>query len=153
MTEPLDLDRLREVAKKATPGPWTLIGGGEYLTPIGLMVAPDDGGVWPEDATHIAAFDPPTVLALLDRVAELEAKVARVNAEYARHVCDRDALADKVARLEALRQAAGRSEAEIKAEALREAADAWPGGPTGFAPIPHEWLRDRAARLAKETDQ
>lgn len=47
----------------------------------------------------------------------------------------------------------GRSEAEIKAEALREAAEAWPGGPTGFAPIPHEWLRDRAARLAKEGDQ
>lgn len=74
----LNLNELRKVAEAATPGPWTLIGGGEYLTPIGLMVAPDDGGVWPEDATHIATFDPPTVLALLDRVAELEAKEARV---------------------------------------------------------------------------
>lgn len=45
-----------------------------------------------------------------------------------------------------------RSEAEIKAEALREAADAWRGGPTGAAPIPRWWLDDRAARVAGTTE-
>jgi hypothetical protein len=32
------------------------------------------------NAKHIATFDPPTVLALLDRLAAAEAKVARVEA-------------------------------------------------------------------------
>jgi len=35
-----------------------------------------------------------------------------------------------------------------RAGALREAAEAWEGGPTGAAPVPRWWLRDRAAREA-----
>lgn len=87
----INLTELRKVAEAATPGPWTVDGhvGSEYDD---LVVAPYPGGEpgWvvgvaetetsPEGATHIATFDPPTVLALLDRVAELEAVVGRVEA-------------------------------------------------------------------------
>lgn len=59
----------------------------------------------------------------------------------------RDLARKAIATLDAVR---ARSEVEIKAEALREAAEAWSGGPTGFAPIPHEWLLDRAARLIQQ---
>ena len=38
----------------------------------------NNGDAEPGDAAHIAAFDPPTVLALLDRLEAAEAKVARV---------------------------------------------------------------------------
>jgi hypothetical protein len=39
-------------------------------------------------------------------------------------------------------------DAEVEARALREAVDAWQGGPTGAAPIPRWWLTDRADRVA-----
>ena len=71
MTERLTDERLAElrtIAEAATSGDWSLIGGGEYLVGPGIQVAPDDGGVSSADAAHIAAFDPPTVLALLDRI-------------------------------------------------------------------------------------
>ena len=80
MTSELDLEQLEKVAQEATDGPWKLLGGGEYVTPIGVMVAPDDGGVSPEDAVYIATFDPPTALALVARLREAEAKVERVEA-------------------------------------------------------------------------
>lgn len=76
---PAQLDEIEAVAKEATPGPWEVIGGGEYVTPIGVMVAPDDGGVSPEDATHIATFDPSTTLALVAEVRELRARLSDVS--------------------------------------------------------------------------
>ena len=75
---PDQLDEIEAAAKEATPGPWEVIGGGEYVTPIGLPAGFDDCGVSPRDVHYIAAFDPPTVLALIAEVRELRAKVERV---------------------------------------------------------------------------
>ena len=75
---PAQLDEIEAAAKEATPGPWEVIGGGEYVTPIGLPAGFDDCGVSPRDVHYIAAFDPPTVLALIAEVRELRAKVERV---------------------------------------------------------------------------
>lgn len=88
----LNLNELREVAEAATEGPWDFEAGGEYeCGEPGCCSEYWDNRIWgegvvlleshmlsTEDARHIATFDPPTVLALLDRVAELEAKEARV---------------------------------------------------------------------------
>ena len=63
----------------ATEGPWEIIGGGEYIAPIGITVAPDDGGVTTADAEFIAhaRVDIP---ALLAAVRERDNTIARVRA-------------------------------------------------------------------------
>ena len=95
MTNALDLDALDNVAKAATPGPWTtekpkLDGDG---WPIGVAVAATPGkqmiyanphgGSYPAaDCRFIATFDPPIVLALIERVRAAEAETleqARLN--------------------------------------------------------------------------
>ncbi|MCL8026329.1 ead/Ea22-like family protein [Nocardioides bruguierae] len=103
----LDIDALREVARGATDGPWgydawgnessSVYVSGILRPPTGVAVAhgssvePTDGEpdwAWVErrfkqsrrDAEHIATFDPPTVLALLDELERLRATVARVEA-------------------------------------------------------------------------
>lgn len=84
----IDKQALREVAEKATPGPWLWINTGSYFS----FLVPqsnqdhhnciiDDGSSWGEygetinpespDGVFIAAANPAAVLALLD---ELEAK-------------------------------------------------------------------------------
>jgi len=81
MTE-VDVTRLREVAEAATQADWWAIqaGKGEHQ---GDWVV-DSGGTFivsthfdddrsRNDAEHIASFDPPTVLALLDRLDAAEA--------------------------------------------------------------------------------
>lgn len=108
----LDVERLREIAGKATQVRWkvgididglrgvygtapTELGVGE----VGVCIAVtatigrrDSARIngkaharWDEDAAHIAAFDPPTALALLSRLDALEAENAnlRVVAEKA----------------------------------------------------------------------
>ncbi|XAZ30652.1 hypothetical protein AAHB34_16025 [Paenarthrobacter ureafaciens] len=50
----MSLDQVRKRWAAATPGSWELLGGGEYISPIGITVAPDDGGVGPKDAAAIA---------------------------------------------------------------------------------------------------
>lgn len=90
MTE-IDVKRLRKVAEAATPGPWsacvrnslmavTTADGGLSVSTVGMPEHP--GAI--EDAGHIAAFDPPTVLALLDRLEAAEAAVRRTK----RFLCD-----------------------------------------------------------------
>jgi len=54
----LDLTELREIAKAATPGDWTA----------------DIGPA----ALHVATFDPPTVLALIDEIEELRAALVEL---------------------------------------------------------------------------
>lgn len=61
---------LRERAGAATPGPWVLIGGGEYVTPVGVVVAPDNGGVSGTDALWIALADPGLGLLVADWLRE-----------------------------------------------------------------------------------
>lgn len=89
------LAKLEEVARAATPGEWGAVLASDQRgqpTPFyaGLICLIQDGGpgervsvvasggyvpsrLWEANATHIAAFDPPTVLALIARIRELEA--------------------------------------------------------------------------------
>lgn len=94
-TPPLDLPALRDIANAATPGPWATYDAGgpgdDWPIEAGpeaeyLGHSPDDGvraGFTEPDATHIAAFDPPTVLALIDRAEAAEKKVAAVRELHA----------------------------------------------------------------------
>lgn len=77
----LDLDALAEIAKAATDGPWTA----ERLSnSLAWWVSCDEWGAMfntgyvgngdsKPNATHIATFDPPTVLALIARAEAAEA--------------------------------------------------------------------------------
>lgn len=85
-----DVERLEKVARAAlvgSPQGWTAHpadGDYDYFVDAGgayLGACPDCGvrsSFDKEDATHIAAFDPPTALALVAEVRELRAKVERV---------------------------------------------------------------------------
>lgn len=90
-----DLTKLREIANAATPGPWEFQPSGdsecgepqccsEYwdnrIWSQGLILA-ESGVLDDADAIHIAAFDPPTALALLGEIEELRAKVANLETE------------------------------------------------------------------------
>lgn len=71
----LDLKRLREIANAATPGPWRAAEYGAVMTMENEDVAQGDLGQVEENAAHIAAFNPETVIALLDRIEALEKKL------------------------------------------------------------------------------
>lgn len=76
-TDNLDLAGLRRIAEAATPGPWGRGFDGEVMRLDAYDREMDEHVTSPDaeaDANHIAAFDPPTVLALLDRIKELEAE-------------------------------------------------------------------------------
>jgi len=98
----IDLGRLRAIANEATTkGEWgwfhAFNGEVEVFEANGTMSTPtvlhfkdyadceECSRPDAEDVEHIATFDPPTVLALLDRLEAAEAKVARVEelAEWA----------------------------------------------------------------------
>ncbi|MFY7130993.1 ead/Ea22-like family protein, partial [Enterobacter cloacae complex sp. SHL017] len=89
----IDKQALREVAEKATPGPWLWINTGSYFSflvpqsnqdPHNCII--DDGSSWGEygavikpespDGVFIASANPATVMALLD---ELEAKDKQID--------------------------------------------------------------------------
>ena len=100
MTERLDLDALEAVARAATPGPWTY-----KPTILGLpnttVMAGDDqlgymgvGHFLAPNATHVATFDPPTVLALIAKLREAEAVIAA--ARHAKSVLDNSRYTSKV---------------------------------------------------------
>ena len=92
----LDLTKLREIAAAATPGPWGVYDANEGMSPprpywsvannefhnptnldaLAIDISIDYGDK--DDAAHIAAFDPPTVLALIDEVERLRAVVDEV---------------------------------------------------------------------------
>lgn len=80
--------RLRELAAKATPGPWhgwVISGTPASGPPRGEVVGPtrvpyDHSLLFgPADALFMAACDPQTVLALCDAVAERDALRAKAN--------------------------------------------------------------------------
>ena len=88
MTE-LDLTKLREIAEAATPGPWevgvTTFGdpndgpthscvreaGSEWFDHVAASEGCDEADL---NMAHIAAFDPPTVLELIDKIERLRTK-------------------------------------------------------------------------------
>ncbi|MCM7201258.1 ead/Ea22-like family protein [Enterobacter hormaechei] len=107
----IDKLALREVAEKATPGPWLWINTGSYFSflvpqsnqdPHNCII--DDGSSWGEygetinpespDGVFIAAANPAAVLALLDeleaaekRIAELEAREVKLPERYEVDMC------------------------------------------------------------------
>ena len=80
-----DLKQFRTVARAATPGPWQNnyrfdLQPGEHPTVVGRN--PKEPGVltvcipWNfDDSKHIATFDPPTIIELLDRLEEAEQRI------------------------------------------------------------------------------
>ncbi|WJZ27846.1 hypothetical protein MOMMJLID_CDS0038 [Arthrobacter phage 1191A] len=88
-----DLTNLRKIAEAATPGPWVY---GDNRDGLGNKLHPakfpgkynpiaDFEYTEDEDAEHIATFDPPAVLALLARLEQAEAVVARVREVLEHH--------------------------------------------------------------------
>ena len=120
-TPPLDLPAeritaLRDIANAATEGPWRVIEGDGWDGP---GVAMDESGMQigiayicekfgqgesegEDDAAFVAAFDPPTVLALLDRVEELGRDLAAVTVSRDGWQTRAESAEKKVAAVEAL---------------------------------------------------
>jgi len=97
------LEELRRIAEAATPGPWWVDGweartkdGDRFIANIApaFQGASPDASCWEVDANiqHIAAFDPPTVLALLDEIERLqrerEVLAAALNHVYTCENCE-----------------------------------------------------------------
>src|SRR6266849_4983225 len=62
---------LREIAKKATPGPWKLTG--QHMTIFWrVWIGGHHMDASPADAAFIATFNPATVLTLLDEIDRLK---------------------------------------------------------------------------------
>ena len=89
----LDLKALREIAEKATPGPWRWrpMYEGQPQAETDLLDSNDeriiqtDSGFYPprnNDRDYIAAFDPPTTLALLDLIEEKDREIADAKAKW-----------------------------------------------------------------------
>jgi hypothetical protein len=89
-----DLTRLRALAEAAEPGPWRAMplkyddwgmirGGGYYVVAVarhGSLNDDLDTGI-KRNMAHIAAMDPPTTIALLDRLEAAEALIVELQAE------------------------------------------------------------------------
>lgn len=85
-----ELERMRRVAEGATPGPWETYESihaetfvcEEGRSMFGVVSQPATGreDYGRANAEHIATFDPPTVLALIDRLEAAEARAERVEA-------------------------------------------------------------------------
>lgn len=102
-SEVLDLDALEKVAQEATPGPWDA----DCCSAANMVFAPQ-GSIGVDsieaDARHIAAFDPPTALAL---IAELKdhrrtIRIWKVGEREARLEAERNALQAKLDRITAM---------------------------------------------------
>ncbi|EPU2858167.1 ead/Ea22-like family protein [Escherichia coli] len=95
----IDKRALREAAEKATPGPWYVhdkpcedgnygidTSDKEFLAEAVVWWGFSRQSIWrEEDAKHIAAANPATVLALLDELEAAEKRIAELN-EFVQHV-------------------------------------------------------------------
>lgn len=83
---PEAVQRMLEIAEKATPGPWTAEkpsrdregwSNGIIIAAVargqGVYANPPGGSFPAADQSHIATFDPPTVRALLEEIVRLRA--------------------------------------------------------------------------------
>lgn len=91
-----ELRKLLDVAKAATPGPWSRKKPTEdddgWSTDVAVAATPGrqaiyaspPGGSYPSaDCDYIATFDPPTAIALVTEVQELRASLASIHADIA----------------------------------------------------------------------
>ena len=93
----IDLDALEAVARAATPGPWHQ--GAHYIGAGGEPYDPEAVVGQASilcDAEHIAAFDPPTVLALIAKLREAERQ--RDASEKQVDIRSKDSIAARIAR-------------------------------------------------------
>lgn len=88
ITEEL-LAELEQKAKAATPGPWRIYcddvienNEGEYV--VDVLPSTDD------DAAHIAAANPATILALVEHIRSLEARLAYIDRNFVGATFDYD---------------------------------------------------------------
>lgn len=95
------LEELRRIAEAATPGPWAVNPFKATVDEMPSML-PICGLLWPTDqrteeqtlanATHIATFDPTTVIAILDEIERLrrerEVLAAALNHVYTCENCE-----------------------------------------------------------------
>lgn len=79
--------RARAALEGAHAGPWEIIGG-EYVTGVGICVAPDDGGVTSGDAEFIAAARTlvPELVAEVERLRGLVDDVTGVAVDRGRRL-------------------------------------------------------------------
>lgn len=111
----INLDKLRRMAEAATPGPWDITGNGDWKREVR---GPDWNVAWcghmstlraHADATYIAAVNPATVIALLDRLERAEAKrdaayrALAASMEDAEEDCDCDVCATHATAIAAAR--------------------------------------------------
>lgn len=148
---PLDLAALRVIAEVATEGPWriyTVTDSGGRSAAVETAWAHDEQGEdtelvtdWcsPEDAAHIAAFDPPTALALLDRVEELESERGTWKSAADAETTEAWRTAAEQTRLERARaEAAEKSVAKVRELHAKTDVEVWGHGMEG--PVSHiEW--------------
>lgn len=89
----IDTEALRRIAEAATPGPWgcrwedaeEFWFGQGYWTAGRFVIGGDERDAEAKaDAAHVATFDPPTVLALLDRIDHIDRLVEARNVSFAR---------------------------------------------------------------------
>lgn len=111
-----DLDALQAVAEAATPGRWYqnsgLIWGDDNAIVLSVR------GLTYVNAEHIAAFDPPTVLALIGRVRDAEAKPGACDASMMKQIREQQEM------LSGLRSRLAAAEAQ--AESFLTAATEYP---------------------------
>jgi hypothetical protein len=86
------VQRAKAALEGATDGPWEIVGGGEYVTGVGILAAPDDGGVTSGDAEFIAQARTlvPELVAEVERLRLLVEDVMGVAVERGKRL---DALA------------------------------------------------------------
>lgn len=88
MATHLNIERLAELAKQATPGPWRLDRTeAAVMSESGYRVVDFANGVADDDTVFLAACDPQTILALC---AEVERMRAVVEGLRQLHLCDDD---------------------------------------------------------------
>lgn len=73
----IDIDAIKARLEAATPGPWEMAGGNEWVSPIGIEVGPcADEGVRQQDAEFIANA-PSDIAALIEEVERLRGHIDR----------------------------------------------------------------------------
>ena len=155
-----NLDQLRQVAERATPGPWApwldqdgaehmngmlMVGNEAAVIPAGetwvegVDVNPIACVYTPEDRAHIATFDPPTVLALIDRVeaAEESHRLANVMLRTVLEEMGSGPETDPIIKVRQLVARAGAAEA-----AVQRVRDAIRDAPTSDPTPPDDWPND-----------
>lgn len=152
MTSAPEDNRLREIAERATKGEWST--RGPHSRFVDSVSRHDLAYAEPEDAEFIATFDPPAVLALLDRIRELEGeyhrrgvKIIEMTEFAGAHLCRAEAAESR-----ALTAEAERNDALALLDRWDDAEDDHPDGDRSLAARFSRLLEElRTGYLVSET--